>query len=121
MTASSDSRLAVAGGPARHIPVLGRRAVELLDVGADGVYIDATFGGGGYAAEILAAASCTVIGIDRDRDAIARGADLALAAGGRLTLVEDRFSNLRAVAERCRVCRDRWHRVRPRRVVHAAR
>jgi 16S rRNA (cytosine1402-N4)-methyltransferase len=103
MTASGDSRLAVAGGPARHIPVLGRRAVELLDVGAGGIYIDATFGGGGYAAEILAAASCTVIGIDRDRDAIARGADLALAAGGRLTLVEDRFSNLREVAERCRV------------------
>jgi 16S rRNA (cytosine1402-N4)-methyltransferase len=103
MMAGRDSRLAVAGGPARHIPVLGRHAVEFLKVAAGGVYIDATFGGGGYAAEILAAANCTVIGIDRDRAAIARGADLARAFGGRLILVEDRFSNLRGVAERCRV------------------
>jgi 16S rRNA (cytosine1402-N4)-methyltransferase len=39
-----------------------------------------------------------VIGIDRDPRAIALGADVVQAAGGRLTLVEDRFSNLDAVA-----------------------
>jgi 16S rRNA (cytosine1402-N4)-methyltransferase len=35
-----------------------------------------------------------VIGIDRDRTAIAGGFDLVDQSGGRLTLVEDRFSNL---------------------------
>ena len=101
MMASRDSNSAVAGGLARHIPVLGRRAVELLDVRDHAVYIDATFGGGGYARELLAAASCTVIGVDRDPSAIARGADLLASAGRRLILVEDRFSNLAAVACRC--------------------
>ena len=98
MMTSSDSPPAVAGGLARHIPVLGRPAVDFLKVRDGGVYIDATFGAGGYTRAILAAANCRVIGIDRDRQAIALGADLVSAAGGRLTLVEDRFSNLEAVA-----------------------
>jgi 16S rRNA (cytosine1402-N4)-methyltransferase len=99
MTASSDSTPAVAGGLARHIPVLGRPAVELLAVRTGGVYVDATFGAGGYTRDILAAADCSVIGIDRDQSAIARGADLVQAAGGRLVLVEDQFSNLQAVVQ----------------------
>jgi 16S rRNA (cytosine1402-N4)-methyltransferase len=98
MMASSDSPGAVAGGLARHIPVLGRPAVEFLAVRDRGIYIDATFGAGGYSRAILDAADCSVIGIDRDQSAIARGADLVQAAGGRLTLVEDRFSNLLSVA-----------------------
>jgi 16S rRNA (cytosine1402-N4)-methyltransferase len=98
MMASSDSTSAVAGGLARHIPVLGRPAVEFLAVRSGGIYIDATFGAGGYSRAILDAVDCRVIGIDRDQSAIARGADLAQAAGGRLVLVEDTFSNLAAVA-----------------------
>src|SRR5439155_6746833 len=64
-------------------------------------YIDATFGAGGFARALLAAADCRVIGIDRDQTAIAQGADLVAAAQGRLILVEDRFSNLAAVARAC--------------------
>jgi 16S rRNA (cytosine1402-N4)-methyltransferase len=77
--------------------VLARRAVEFLAVRDHGIYIDATFGAGGYSREILAAADCRVIGIDRDSIALAGGADLA-AASGRLVLIEDRFSNLAAAA-----------------------
>jgi 16S rRNA (cytosine1402-N4)-methyltransferase len=98
MMTSSDSS-AVAGGLARHLPVLGRPAVEFLNVHDGGVYIDATFGAGGYSRAILAAASCRVIGIDRDQSAIAHGADLVQASGGRLVLVEDKFSNLQDVAQ----------------------
>jgi 16S rRNA (cytosine1402-N4)-methyltransferase len=89
---------AVAGGPALHIPVLGRHAVGFLNVRDGGVYIDGTFGAGGYTRAILAASDCKVIGIDRDQTAIALGADLVEQAGGRLTLIEDRFSNLEAIA-----------------------
>jgi 16S rRNA (cytosine1402-N4)-methyltransferase len=102
MMASSDGGSpAVAGGLARHISVLGPRAVEFLAVRAGGSYIDATFGAGGYARAILAAADAVVIGIDRDRTALARGAQLAEAAAGRLVLVQDRFSNLERVARDC--------------------
>jgi 16S rRNA (cytosine1402-N4)-methyltransferase len=97
MMASSDGGIpAVAGGLARHIPVLGRQVVDALAVRDGGVYVDATFGAGGHTRAILAAADCAVIGIDRDQQAIARAADLVQAAGGRLTLVQERFSNLQA-------------------------
>jgi 16S rRNA (cytosine1402-N4)-methyltransferase len=93
----SDSKLAVAGGLARHIPVLGRAATGFLNVRDDGVYIDATFGAGGYSRAILGAARAFVIAIDRDRDAIAAGAELARAADGRLFLAQSRFSDLETV------------------------
>jgi 16S rRNA (cytosine1402-N4)-methyltransferase len=93
----SDSN-AVAGGLARHIPVLGRRVTDWLGVHDNGLYIDATFGGGGYTRAILQTSGARVIGIDRDHDAIAGGAALVEEARGRLELVEDRFSNLAAIA-----------------------
>jgi 16S rRNA (cytosine1402-N4)-methyltransferase len=88
---------AVAGGLARHIPVLGRRAVALLGVREGGVYVDATFGAGGYSRAILSTAGARVIGIDRDGSAIAQGAELVEQAHGRLALVEERFSNLATI------------------------
>jgi 16S rRNA (cytosine1402-N4)-methyltransferase len=92
----SDSN-AVAGGLARHIPVLGRRAVEFLAVHETGLYVDATFGAGGYSKIILQTPGARVIGIDRDQSAIAAGFGLVEAAKGRLDLVEDRFSDLEAI------------------------
>ena len=80
--------------PVRHVPVLGREAVEALAPRGGGVYVDATFGAGGYSRAILKVPGTRVIGIDRDRTAIAGGFDLVDSSGGRLTLVEDRFSNL---------------------------
>jgi len=78
----------------RHIAVLGREAVEMLGPRDGGIYVDGTFGAGGYSRAILDTAGARVIGIDRDRSAIAGGFDLVDRSGGRLTLVEDRFSNL---------------------------
>jgi 16S rRNA (cytosine1402-N4)-methyltransferase len=94
MMAGGDGFAAVAGGPAPHIPVLVRPAVEFLNVRDGGVYVDATFGAGGYTRAMLAAADCQVIALDRDAAAIAAGAELVAAAKGRLRLIEDRFSNL---------------------------
>jgi len=97
MTTGSDSN-AVAGGPARHIPVLARHAIERLAVKPGGLYLDATFGAGGYTRAILQTANTHVIAIDRDHAAIAQGAALAEQVHGRLTLFEDRFSNLETIA-----------------------
>jgi 16S rRNA (cytosine1402-N4)-methyltransferase len=95
---TAESGGSAAGGPARHIPVLARAALEQLNVRDGGVYLDGTFGAGGYTRLILQAADATVIGIDRDQSAVARGIGLVEQAAGRLTLTEERFSNLDAVA-----------------------
>ena len=60
-------------------------------------YLDATFGGGGYATAVLAAASCTLWAIDRDPDAIARGAELAARHPGRLHLLHGSFGDMLAL------------------------
>jgi 16S rRNA (cytosine1402-N4)-methyltransferase len=65
-----------------HVPVLGPEAVEMLNPHAGGVYVDATFGGGGYSRAILDVAGTRVVGIDRDRTAIAGGFDLVERSGG---------------------------------------
>jgi len=78
----------------RHVPVLLDQVIKFLNPRAGGIYVDATFGAGGYTRAILATRDSRVIAIDRDRNAIAGGFDLVDQAQGRLTLVEERFSNL---------------------------
>jgi 16S rRNA (cytosine1402-N4)-methyltransferase len=96
--AGSGSGDRAAGGPARHVPVLVREVLDALAPEAGDVIIDGTFGAGGYSRAILGSADCRVIAIDRDQSAILGGWDLVNAANGRLTLVEDRFSQLDRVA-----------------------
>ncbi len=98
MTGRGGVQLAVAGGPARHVPVLGPHVLAFFVVRRGGIYVDGTFGAGGHSRAILAAAETKVIGIDRDRNAIAHGVDLVEAFAGRLVLVEENFSALDQVA-----------------------
>lgn len=58
--------------PIYHIPALLSQSVDLLDVKADGVYVDATFGGGGHSREILKrlGPEGRLFGFDRDIDAM---------------------------------------------------
>jgi 16S rRNA (cytosine1402-N4)-methyltransferase len=57
--------------PDYHVPVLLREAVEVLEVKADGTYVDCTFGGGGHAREILSRLGPTgrLFAFDQDADA----------------------------------------------------
>jgi 16S rRNA (cytosine1402-N4)-methyltransferase len=89
-----------AGGPARHIPVLRERAIEALAVKPGGLYLDATFGAGGYTRAILATKATRVLALDRDPGAIAAGAALVGEFTGRLQLVAARFGDLAVAAER---------------------
>jgi 16S rRNA (cytosine1402-N4)-methyltransferase len=77
-----------------HIPVLQDEAVTMLKPHDGGVYLDGTFGGGGYARAILAAADCRLYAIDRDPTAVARAQALARAFPGRFTICEGRISAL---------------------------
>ncbi|MCX5497149.1 16S rRNA (cytosine(1402)-N(4))-methyltransferase RsmH [Kaistia dalseonensis] len=83
---------------ARHVPVLLNEVIAHLAPAPGGVFIDGTFGLGGYTRAILATGA-SVIAIDRDPTAIAGGAELVKEAGGRLQLVESRFGELDQVAE----------------------
>jgi 16S rRNA (cytosine1402-N4)-methyltransferase len=82
-----------------HVPVLLAQAIEALDPRAGGLYIDATFGAGGYASALIERGA-RVIALDRDPAAIRAGEALQASSGGRLELVEARFSELDAVAMR---------------------
>ena len=84
----------------RHLPVMLDEVVAALAPAPGSVIVDGTFGAGGYTRALLSAGAA-VIAIDRDPSAIAGGQDLAAASGGRLTLVNARFSELDAVARDC--------------------
>ena len=55
-----------------HVPVLLKQSVEGLVVDPDGVYVDATFGGGGHSREIVSRLSPKghLYGFDQDADAM---------------------------------------------------
>lgn len=92
---------AAPAGPG-HVPVLLREAMEKLDPRTGRLYVDGTFGGGGYARALLERGA-HVIALDRDPSAIRAGAELAASSGGRLDLVEARFGELDEVARRLAV------------------
>ncbi len=79
-----------------HIPVMLREIVAGLQPKEGGLYVDGTFGFGGYTRAILEAADCRVIAFDRDPDAIEAGQALQRHFGERLTLIHARFSEMAA-------------------------
>lgn len=77
-----------------HIPVLLNEVVESIAPKDGGVYVDGTFGAGGYTRAVLDAADCTVYAIDRDPDAIREGQKLVDAYKGRLHLLHGTFGKM---------------------------
>ena len=77
-----------------HQSVLLNEVVDALGPQNSGCYLDATFGNGGYSRAILDTAKCTLLAIDRDPDAIARGKPMLAKYEGRFYLTEGCFSNL---------------------------
>ncbi len=75
-------------GETYHIPALLPEAIDGLNIKEGGVYVDATFGGGGHSAAILAALGSEghLYGFDRDADALANA-----PADTRFTFVHSDF------------------------------
>jgi len=89
-----------AGGPTRHVPVLLAEVCSALDAKRGGLFIDGTFGAGGYTRAVLDAHPHNkVIAIDRDPDAIAGGAAMTAKFKKRLMLVPGRFGDLDEIAK----------------------
>lgn len=78
---------------ARHLPVLLREMLDALLPKPGGIYVDATFGGGGYTRALLALPVGRVVAVDRDPAAVARARALARDAS-RLVPLEGRFGDL---------------------------
>ncbi len=77
-----------------HIPVMLEEVLHSLAPRDGETHLDGTFGGGGYARAILEKAGCTLWAIDRDPEALARGASLVRQFPARLHLVEGSFGDM---------------------------
>ena len=79
---------------APHIPVMLPEVLEVISPKDGALYVDGTFGAGGYTRGLLESADCAVLAIDRDPNAILRGRALETEFAGRLTLVEGCFGDM---------------------------
>lgn len=82
---------------AEHVPVMAQEVLSGLNLRDGGVYVDGTFGRGGYSKAILEAAATRVFGIDRDPAAITFGAELSRKYEGRLTVLKGNFGDMAAL------------------------
>jgi len=81
--------------PALHRPVLLAETIELLNVRPEGMYIDATLGGGGHAEAVLQRlGGGKLLGIDRDPVALAGAQRRLEAFGERLVLMKGNFAEI---------------------------
>ena len=81
-----------------HTPVLREEVLARLITSADGIYVDATLGGGGHAESILQRLDPTgvLVGFDADPDAIQFATTRLSNFGGRAILVQNNFRNMSA-------------------------
>ena len=78
----------------RHVPVMLDEVLKTLGPTGGAIYVDGTFGAGGYSRAILEAAACRVVALDRDPAAIAGGQALVATFADRLTLIEGKFGKM---------------------------
>jgi len=82
-----------------HIPVLLREVLNSLQPQDGKIYVDATFGNGGYTEAILQSADCRVIAIDRDPTVQKRAAEIKEKYGSRFDFCAGRFGDLANLIE----------------------
>lgn len=83
----------------KHYSVLLRESVDYLNISSDGVYADATLGGGGHSFEMLKRGAGKVIGIDRDVEAIAAAKKRLEPFGERIVTVNRNFNEIKKILE----------------------
>src|SRR5437867_9193992 len=78
-----------------HQPVMVEEVLHFLAPRPGGTYIDATIGAGGHAEAILRSVGgrCTLVGIDRDPEALSRAGYNLRSFGGAVKLVRTDFAD----------------------------
>jgi len=79
-----------------HAPVMVDEVLEQLSPARGGVFVDCTVGLGGHARALLGAGASRLIGLDRDRDALAHAAAALEEFGERVDLVHADFREVGA-------------------------
>jgi 16S rRNA (cytosine1402-N4)-methyltransferase len=82
-----------------HVPVMTAEVLHYLRPERGGVFVDCTVGLGGHSRALLEAGATRVIGLDRDRDALARARDALAPWIDRVELVHADFRSLDAVLD----------------------
>jgi 16S rRNA (cytosine1402-N4)-methyltransferase len=86
-------------GHFEHTPVMTREVIELFEPVPAGWVVDATAGGGGHARALLTARTdLRLLGLDRDRDAVAAATAALAEFGGRARVVHGGFEDLATIA-----------------------
>lgn len=87
-------------GAFSHTPVLLDQVMSALDLASGRIYVDATFGAGGYTRALLQHDGTRVLALDRDPTTALIGEALCEAYPGRLTWRRSVFSQLAEVVDR---------------------
>ena len=77
-----------------HVPVLLEEVVALLEPRNGALYVDGTFGCGGYSKALLTSAVCNVVAIDRDPHARESAEKMKAGYGGRFDFVGGNFGSM---------------------------
>jgi len=80
-----------------HISVLLEEVVTALAPRDGAIFVDGTFGAGGYSTALLESAKCRVFGIDRDPSAVVTGRELAKRYDGRFDILGGRFGDMESL------------------------
>jgi len=88
----------------KHYSVLLDESIELLDVKADGIYVDATMGGGGHSAKILEQLTTGhLYAFDQDEFAIEQTTKKLAAINNNFTVIKSNFVHLKQELAKCGV------------------
>ncbi len=85
----------------QHKSVLLQECIDALDIRPDGIYLDGTLGGAGHSSQIARRLTegGRLIGVDRDRTALAAAKERLAPYADRVTLVHSNFAEIDAILD----------------------